>query len=73
MISLTRMQALINAWRVRRGFFVRSAASAVSPRRREKGARKMHCHNDEWGRAGGPDAAAANVIALDGVQALVPE
>ena len=32
MISLTRMQALINAWRVRRGLFVRSAASTVSPR-----------------------------------------
>ena len=73
MISLTRMQALINAWQVRRGFMFDRRRPQFPRGRSEKGARKMHCHNDEWGRAGGPDAAAANVIALDGVQALVPE
>jgi hypothetical protein len=73
MISLTRMQALINAWRVRRGFSFDGRRPQFPRGRSEKGARKMHCHNDEWGRAGGPDAAAANVIALDGVQALLPE
>ena len=73
MISLTRMQALINAWQVRRGFMLDRRRPQFPRGRSEKGARKMHCHNDEWGRAGGPDAAAANVIALDGVQALLPE
>ena len=41
--------------------------------RREKGARKMQCHDYEWGRVGGPVVAAANVIALDVVQPPLPE
>jgi hypothetical protein len=49
MISLTRMQALINAWQVRRGFIFDRRRPQVPRARSEKGARKMHCHNDEWG------------------------
>ena len=71
MISLTRMQALINAWRIRCGF---SFDLPRLPReRREQGAQKMQCHDYEWGGQGGPDVAAANVMALDGVQALLPK
>ena len=71
MISLTRMQALINAWRIRRGF---SFDRPRLPRkRREQGARKVQWHDYEWGRAGGPVATAANIITLDGVQAGLPE
>ena len=71
MISLTRMQALINAWRIRRGF---SFDRPRLPRkRREQGARKVRWHDYEWGRAGGPVATAANIITLDGVQAGLPE
>jgi hypothetical protein len=41
--------------------------------RREQGARKVQWHDYEWGRAGGPVATAANIITLDGVQAVLPE
>ena len=50
MISLTRMQALINAWRIRRGF---SFDRPCLPRGRcEQGSRKVQWHDYEWGRAG---------------------
>ena len=71
MILLTRMQALINAWRIRRGF---SFDRPRLPReRREQGARKVQRHDYQWGRAGGPVATAANIITLDGEQAGLPE
>jgi hypothetical protein len=73
LISLTRMQALINAWRASRGFSFDRPRLQFSRERREQGARQMPSDNDEWGRAGGPRAAAANVIPLEVAQVAFPE
>jgi hypothetical protein len=72
-IALSGMRTLIQAWRVRHGFSFDRPRLQFPRERREQGARKMQRHDFEWGRAGGPVAAAANVIALDAVQPALPE
>jgi hypothetical protein len=72
-ISLTRMQALINAWRARRGFSFDRPRLQFSRERRQQGARQMPSDDDEWGRAGGPRASAANVIPLEVTKVAFPE
>jgi hypothetical protein len=73
MTALSRMRTLIHAWRVRHGFSFDRPRLQFPQERREPGAPKMQRYDFEWGRAGGPVAAAANVIALDAVQPALPE
>ena len=72
-IALSRMRTLIDAWRVRRGFSFDRPRQHRPQGRHEKGVPNRQRRHNEWGRAGGPHAAAANVIALDAVQPTLPE
>ena len=73
MIALSRMRTLIHAWRVRHGFSFDRPRLHLPQGRHEKGAPNRQRRHNEWGRAGGPAAATANVIALDAVQPAHPE
>ena len=73
MITLRRMRTLIHAWRVRRGFSFDRPRQHRPQGRYEKGAPNRQWRRNEWGRGGGPPAAASNVIALDDVQPTLPE
>ncbi len=73
MTALSRMRTPIHAWRVRHGFSCDRPRLHLPQGRNEKGASNRQRRHNEWGRAGGPAAATANVIALDAVQPAHPE
>ena len=65
MITLTRMQTLINAWRLRHGFAVDAPGSRPARGSRRNRTLESRYRNDEARRAGTSSLVSANVVPFD--------